>query len=199
MKNIPAGSAPAARSSVTTRQLVMAAMFAALTLIATFVIRIQTPAFGYIHLGDVFVLLGGIVMGPVLGAAAAGLGSALADLFGGYAIFAPGTLVTKFLTAFVCALLYGKLKKRGKMSQTVSLILAGLVGEAIMVAGYFLYNTLIICLTGSGFTHASIASALTLSVAEIPFNIVQGASGIILSAVLAPVFIRTARMLHITA
>ena len=187
MKNIPAGSAPAARSSVTTRQLVMAAMFAALTLIATFVIRIQTPAFGYIHLGDVFVLLGGIVMGPVLGAAAAGLGSALADLFGGYAIFAPGTLVTKFLTAFVCALLYGKLKKRGKMSQTVSLILAGLVGEAIMVAGYFLYNTLII------------ASALTLSVAEIPFNIVQGASGIILSAVLAPVFIRAARVLHITA
>ena len=76
---------------------------------------------------------------------------------------------------------------------------AGLVGEAIMVAGYFLYNTLIICLTGSGFTHASIASALTLSVAEIPFNIVQGASGIILSAVLAPVFIRAARVLHITA
>ena len=31
------------------------------------------------------------------------------------------------------------------------------------------------------------------------FNIVQGASGIILSAVLAPVFIRAARVLHITA
>ena len=186
-------------TSFSSRNLVMAAMFAALTLVATFVIKIQTPAFGYIHLGDAFVLLSGIVMGPALGAAAAGLGSGLADLFGGYALFAPGTMVIKFLTALVCALLCGHLQKKRRMGRTASIVLSGLVAEAVMVAGYFLYNTLIICVTGSGLSHASLISALTLSFAEIPFNIVQGTSGIILSTILAPVFLRAARVLHIAA
>ena len=56
-----------------TRQIVMTAMFAALTLLATFIIKIQTPTFGYIHLGDAFVLLSGFFLGPFLGGLAAGI------------------------------------------------------------------------------------------------------------------------------
>ena len=92
------------KRSLSIRDVVMAATFAALTLLATFVLKIPTPTLGYVHIGDTFVILAGIILGPALGAIAAGLGAALADLLGGYAIWAPGTFVIKLLTALVCAL-----------------------------------------------------------------------------------------------
>ena len=66
-----------------TRTIILAALLAALTTVATMIIRIPTPTLGYIHLGDGLVLLCGILLGPGLGAVAAGIGSMLADLFGG--------------------------------------------------------------------------------------------------------------------
>lgn len=70
-------------ANLKTRRMVMAALLAALTTAATMVIRIPTPTLGYIHLGDGMVLICGILLGPGLGAVAAGIGSMLADLFGG--------------------------------------------------------------------------------------------------------------------
>ena len=67
-----------------TKTIITAALLAALTTVATMVIRIPTPTLGYIHLGDGMVLICGILLGPGLGAVAAGIGSMLADLFGGY-------------------------------------------------------------------------------------------------------------------
>ena len=57
------------------RKLVLAALLAALTAVATMIIRIPTPTQGYIHLGDGMVLICGILLGPGLGALAAGIGS----------------------------------------------------------------------------------------------------------------------------
>ena len=75
-------------------RLVLAALFAALTFVATNIIRVPIPATdGYINLGDCVVLLGAFLLGPVYGAAAGGIGSALADILSGYAVFAPGTFV----------------------------------------------------------------------------------------------------------
>ena len=64
------------------RKLVLAALLAALTAVATMIIRIPTPTQGYIHLGDGMVLICGILLGPGLGALAAGIGSMMADLIG---------------------------------------------------------------------------------------------------------------------
>ena len=64
-----------------TKKLVIAALMAAFTCIATMIIKIPTPTFGYIHLGDGLVLLCGIVSGPVTGAFAAGIGSMFSDIF----------------------------------------------------------------------------------------------------------------------
>ena len=58
----------------TLRKIVTAALLAAMTCIATMIIRIPTPTFGYIHPGDCFVLLSGVILGPVGGAIAAGIG-----------------------------------------------------------------------------------------------------------------------------
>lgn len=69
---------------------------ASMACVATMVIKIPIPATGgYINLGDSIVLLSGVVLGPLYGGLAAGLGSALADLLGGYVAFAPATLYIK--------------------------------------------------------------------------------------------------------
>ena len=67
-----------------TKQIVTAALFAALTCVATMVIKIPSPMDGYLNLGDCVVLAAGWMLAPGYGFAAAGLGSALADLFSGY-------------------------------------------------------------------------------------------------------------------
>jgi len=81
------------------RTLILAAMFAALTCVATMIIHIPSPIGGYFNLGDCMVLLSAFVLGPVWGTAAGGIGSALADVICGYFIYAPGTLVIKALMA----------------------------------------------------------------------------------------------------
>ena len=66
------------------RKLVLSALMAALVYVATSIIQIPSPVNGYVNLGDCFVLLAGWVLGPVYGSLAAGIGSALADMFTGY-------------------------------------------------------------------------------------------------------------------
>ena len=74
------------------KQIVMTALFAALACVATMSIRIPTPGTGgYIHPGDAIVILSGVILGPVWGLLAAGIGSAMADLLGGYFIYVPIT------------------------------------------------------------------------------------------------------------
>ena len=77
--------------NITTKKLVITALFMALTMVATMFIRIPLPL-GYVNLGDVFVLLSVFVLGPIYGTIAAGVGSGLADLFG-FVKYAPGTLI----------------------------------------------------------------------------------------------------------
>ena len=84
-----------------TKTIIIAALLAALTTVATMIIKIPTPTQGYIHLGDGMVLICGILLGPGIGAVAAGIGSMMADLFGGYMAWVPGTFAIKALTALV--------------------------------------------------------------------------------------------------
>ena len=93
------------------KKLVLSAMLSALVFTATYVVKIPSPTNGYVNLGDCFVLLSGWLLGPLYGAAAAGIGSALTDLLGGYAHYVPGTLVIKALDAFVAAGIYRAMKK----------------------------------------------------------------------------------------
>ena len=69
-----------ARQMGQTRALVMTGLFAALGCVATLVLQIPSPTGGYLNLGDTVVILGAYLLGPALGAAAGGVGPALADL-----------------------------------------------------------------------------------------------------------------------
>ena len=82
------------------QNLVIAALFAAIICVATFVVKIPSPATnGYLNLGDCFVLLAGFLLNPLYAVLAAGIGSALADVLAGYAQYAPATFIIKALMA----------------------------------------------------------------------------------------------------
>ena len=155
------------------QKLVVSALMAALTYVATMVVRIPSPMNGYVNLGDCFVLLSGWLLGPWWGAAAGGIGSMLADLLLGYGHYAPGTLVIKGLMALVGALVF---KAFGK--STVGTLVSGVVSEVIMVAGYFGYAALLL---GKGIGAA----------ASIPGNLVQAAMGLVIGFVLLKVMQKT--------
>ena len=154
------------------RKLVLAALLAALVCVATMVVRIPSPMQGYVNLGDCFVLLSGWLLGPWYGFAAGGIGSMLADLFLGYAHYAPGTLVIKGLVALLAALLYEKLGR-----SSAARIASGVAGEIVMVLGYFGYASMLL---GKGLA----------AVASIPGNIFQGAVGLVVGVVLVTVLER---------
>lgn len=152
------------------QKLILAALFAALTYVATNIIHIPTPATnGYVNLGDCMVLLGAFLLGPLYGAAAGGIGSMLADLLLGYVSYAPGTFLIKGAMAVCAACLFRTL--RARTGSIPASIIAGIAAELIMVFGYFFYEA---ALLGYGLAAA----------ASIPGNAVQALFGLILGVVL---------------
>lgn len=149
------------------KKLVLAALFAALATVMTMVIRIPSPMEGYVNLGDCAVLLAAWVLGPVYGAAAAGIGSMMADILASYAHYAPGTLIIKFAMALVSALIFKTVKSgSGYKKVLTAQIIGGVLAEIIMVLGYFVFCSLWL---GKGMAAA----------ASIPGNIVQGVFGLV--------------------
>ena len=177
-------------STNSTKKWVVSALFAALTCICTMIIKIPTPTGGYIHPGDGMVLLCGIVLGPGMGTLAAGIGSMLSDLFSGYMVWVPATFIIKALTALVAGVMFRKtsnLLSANKAASTVRVILGGVIGEALMVFGYFLFEIGLNAASNGGFTAAAIAGGIAYSAAGIPANMVQGVTGIVIACVLLPV------------
>ncbi len=167
-----------------TKKIIFTALFAALTCVGTMIIKIPTPTNGYIHPGDGFVLLSGLILGPIWGAFAAGLGSALSDFIGGYFIYVPATFIIKALTAFVGYHIFKLLQKVFTSGNVVpQLAMVGVVGEAVMVLGYFLFEIF----TLSVLNDSSVAAATVAAAASIIPNIVQGVFGVIIATILYPI------------
>ena len=162
------------------RKLVLAALMAALCTIMTMVIQVPSPMQGYVNLGDCAVLMSAWVLGPLYGGAAAGIGSALADLLSGYAHYVPGTFAIKLVMAVAAALIFRVATKKGLSASSVLLgqIVGGVVAEVIMVLGYFAYASLWL---GKGLAAA----------ASIPGNIVQGVFGLVAATVVYTVLSRS--------
>lgn len=159
------------KSANITFKLTITAMFAALACIATMLIQIPSPTNGYINLGDCIVILSGLMLGPVYGGLAAGIGSMLADVLSGYMYYAPGTFTIKFLMAVAAYFVYRLLSDKVKLPYAIAALAASLAAEAIMVLGYFVYAAVFL---GGGLGAA----------AGIPANIVQGLAAMIISILL---------------
>lgn len=159
----------------TTRNIVIAALLAALVCVATMLIKVPSPLKGYLNLGDGIVLLCGWLLSPVYGFLAAGIGSALADLFAGYVIYVPATFVIKGLMAIVAY--YGCRLLSKRTGSVLAMVLAGVLAEIIMVLGYYVFE---------GFLYG-----FAESLVNIPANAVQGVAGIILGTALSKIFQKT--------
>lgn len=155
-----------------TKKIVMAALMAALACLATMIIKIPSPLKGYLNLGDCIVLVSGWMLSPTYGFLAAGLGSALADVFSGYVTYAPATFVIKGVMALVA--FYGFKLLHNKLGDLPSRIVSGIVAEIVMILGYFVFE---------GFLYGFIPSAV-----NIPANGVQGIAGLIIGVILMKVF-----------
>ncbi len=151
------------------QNLVIAALFAAIICVATFVVKIPSPATnGYFNLGDCFVILAGFLLPPVYGMLAAGIGSALADILAGYVQYAPATFVIKALMAIAVFLIIKAFKGKYTFFSKIS---AGFVAETVMVLGYFAYESLIL-----GYGIAAAGSIFS--------NVMQGIVGIVAAFVI---------------
>ncbi len=170
--------------SENTSKLVITALMLCLVLLATIAIRIPSPfTQGYVHLGDTMIFVSVLLLGKKNGAIAAGFGSAMADILGGFAIYAPWTLIIKALMAFIMGLFIEIATKRKKslakfagvpIIQIIGMIIAGV----IMVVGY--------CLVDGAFAGNILAGVL-----GIPFNIGQFVVGMVLAVILAMALYKT--------
>ena len=167
------------RNKNRTQEMALSAMLTALVCIATMLIKIPSPLKGYINLGDCVVLLAGWVLSPGYGFLAAGLGSAMADIFSGYLIYAPATFLIKGMMAFVVYYGHKMLFKKG--GDFLGRIVPGFFAELLMILGYFVFE---------GFMYGFVASLV-----NIPANAVQGVAGIILGVILAKIFDKGFRLL----
>ena len=158
--------------NLSVKKIVTAALLAALTCLATMVIKIPSPLNGYLNLGDGIVLLCGFVLSPLHAFLAAGLGSALADVFSGYLTYAPATFIIKGVMALVA--FYGFRLLCKKLPALPSRIAVGIAAEIVMILGYFVFE---------GFLYGFIPSMV-----NIPANGVQGAAGVIVAVLLVKVF-----------
>ncbi|MBQ7879650.1 MAG: ECF transporter S component [Clostridia bacterium] len=128
------------------KQIAFTAAFAALCMLGTILVSVPLPASGYFNVGDVFVLLSGWCLGPVFGFTAAAIGSALADVLTGYALYAPATFLIKGLDALAAWFVWSLAKKAIKKSSLDFLprIAGAIVGEVLMTALYFFFESVIL-------------------------------------------------------
>ena len=154
------------------KKIVVSALLAALTCVATMIIKIPSPLKGYINLGDCIVLVSGWLLTPGWGFLAAGLGSALADLFSGYIIYAPATFLIKGLMALMA--FYGFKLLHNRCGNLPSRVISAVFAEILMILGYFIFE---------GFLYG-----FGPSVVNIPPNAAQGIAGIVIGIALMKIF-----------
>ena len=158
-----------------TQRIVLAALVAALACVATMVVKIPSPMKGYVNLGDCIVLVAGWILSPWYAFLAAGLGSALADLFSGYVIYAPATFLIKGGMALVALFLFRVLKRA--TGNFAARLVGGVCAEVWMVLGYFLFE---------GFLYG-----FAPSLVNIPANAMQGVAGVVIGCILIKVLEKT--------
>ena len=117
---------------VITKIFALAAVMAALVAVATFIIQIPIPATGgYLNFGDIMIFISALMFGPTVGGFAGGIGSFISDVAGGYAAFAPFTLVIKGIEGLIAGTISNR---KSAWRDIIAVTFAGIE----MVTGYFL-------------------------------------------------------------
>jgi uncharacterized membrane protein len=155
-------------------KLTLSGVFAALIFIATYFFQFPLPGSGYVNLGDGFMLIAVLLIGPYAIPAAA-VGSVISDLLLGYAVYAPATFIIKGLMALIAWLIVRKSEK------ILPALLAFVAAELLMAAGYMVFEGFLIY-------------GWPTAIATVPFSLLQGLAGVVLGAVAFPAVKRIKRL-----
>lgn len=143
------------------------AILTAITTVFTMIVRIPVmPTRGYINFGDVAIFFTALTFGPFTALAAGGLGTALADILGGYAQWAPITFFAHGVQGLLIGLVFKMIKKESRFQFVLCLLFSFAVGTFVMAGTYFVTGGLMY-----GFGAA---------VTEIPGNIIQNVAGVVI-------------------
>ncbi|WP_034849073.1 ECF transporter S component [Clostridium hydrogeniformans] len=167
----------AKKSYLTITDIVQIAVMSALICVATMVIHIKTYN-GFVHLGDGMVLVSVIILKNKKAVIASALGMGLADILLTYVLWAPFTMVIKAVMALIAILIIKDNKRFNLKYQIIGFSFAVLW---MIVAYYFSGAFIKFFFEGI----PTFKSALYLSSLDIPGNIIQGLSGIVVAIALS--------------
>lgn len=148
------------------REMILGGLGIAIVFVATLYIKIPNPIDGYFNLGDGFIMLFSSILSPLPAFIVGGLGSAMADVAGGYTYYFFYTLVIKGIEALVISYLFKRYSIKIKW-------LAYSLGSIIMVIGYALAKW-------------HLKGSLAIAITGIPENIIQSAVGFVIAITLLP-------------
>ena len=145
------------------QDIVISALGMALVFLATYLLKIPNGIQGYVNMGDGFILLFASILNPFLSFLVGGVGSALADVVGGYGIYMIPTMLIKGCEAVLVSYLVSK----GKTSYRY---LGYILGSIIMITGYFIVD-------------AYVNQSWLLALSGIFGNVIQGGVGCVIAIV----------------
>lgn len=152
------------------KQLVLLALLTAINVVVSRIFILPMPlTHGNINLCDAIIYLVALLYGPVAGGIVGGLSGFLLDLLGGYGQFMLFSLVVHGLEGFFVGLVF---RYWNLGNQIVKAAVAGAIGVFLMLAGYFVTNTVLYTFA------AGLASLFT--------NTIQGVVGVVITIVLLP-------------
>lgn len=146
------------------KEITLTGLATALVFVTTMYIKVPNSLGGYFNLGDSMLMLFSAILNPFYAFVVGGIGSALADVIGGYAQYAIPTLIIKGTEAVFVSYLFMKFGNKAKWVAYAGAIV-------IMVSGYFLIEW------------GMYGDAL-VSLTAVPANIVQGVAGAVIALLL---------------
>lgn len=172
------------KNKITVREITLIGLMAAMVYVTSAFLQIPIPtAIGNtrLHMGNVLCQLSGLLLGPISGGLAAGIGSAFFDLTNpAYITSAPLTFLFKFLMAWVTGTLYGKWQNKGNIILYTSIAAAsGAVTYVILylaksfISSYFFLQmpmeAVLLAVGQKGI--ASLANGIIAVIAAVPLSL----------------------------
>ncbi|MCQ2009312.1 MAG: ECF transporter S component [Sporolactobacillus sp.] len=150
------------KKSFGVRDIVLVALFAAVTYLGISALRIPLPAAvgaPFIHFGNSLLVLAVLLLGGFRGGLAGAIGLGLFDLLSGYASTAPVTVILAFLVAGIVSFAFRLLKH---VDKPVNIFVLALVAGASKIVLEFLHGLIEKLLLGSAFGPSVVAAFTSL-------------------------------------
>ncbi len=159
--------------SINTKKIAITGLLMAIICITTMFFKIPIPG-GYAHIGNAFIFLACFVLDKRDSTIACGVGSAMADLLGGWYMWIIPTLIIKSIMGFVIALLMSKTFNIKGFKTAFALIM----GTVVMVIGYVVSGIIIM---------DSFAASLT----QVPGLVLEDIVGIVIFYIVGAMLVKS--------